>query len=126
MNIKNFIGNLTQVAAPVAVPKADRQIKMDNTQERDGNGQEYYQKQRQKEKMTEEQFNKAIALLRDKHFIKDMQWVVLASEDAGVKYASVQDQQGQLIRKLSEFDLWEVFNDVKSEEKKGQLLKKTA
>ncbi len=126
MNIKNFIGNLTQLTATTVVPKADRQIKMDNTQERDGNGQEYYQKQRQKEKMTAEQFNKAIALLRDKHFIKDMQWVVLASEEAGVKYASVQDQQGQLIRKLSEFDLWEVFEGAKVEETKGQLLKRTA
>ena len=126
VNIKNLIGSLAQITGPTAAAKVDRQIKTDNTQDRDANGQQLYQRERKKEKMTEEQFEKAVSLLREKHFIKDMHWVVLAAEENGLKYAWVQDQSGQTIRKISEFDLWEVFEDAKSEETKGQLLKKTA
>ena len=126
MNIKNLIGNIGQVTSPAAAAKADRLIKTDNTQDRDANGQQMYHKERKKEKMTDEQFEKAVAILREKHFIKDMNWIVLTSEENGVKYACVQDSAGNSIRKIIEFDLWEVFDDVKSEETKGQLLKKTA
>jgi len=126
VNIKNLIGNTNQVTSPAAVGKTDRLIKTDNTQDRDANGQQFYHKERKKEKMTDEQFEKAVAILREKHFIKDMHWVVLTTEENGVKYACVQDSSGNSIRKIVEFDLWEVFDDVKSEETKGQLLKKTA
>lgn len=83
-------------------------------------------KSEKKEKMTDEQFQKAVAILREKHFIKDMHWLVLIAEEDGVKYACVQDSSGNSIRRIAEFDLWEVFEDVKSEETKGQLLKRTA
>ena len=126
MNIKNLIGNSVQTSPATAVNKADRSIKMDNTQDRDANGQQFYQKERKKEKMTDEQFEKALAILREKNFIKDMSWVVLAVEENGSKFACVQDSNGQVIRKIIEFELWELFDDVKPDETKGQLLKKTA
>ena len=126
MNIKNLIGNLTQVTQPTAAAKVDRAIKTDVTQDRDANGQQYYQEHKKKEKMTDEQFEKAVALLREKHFVKDMNWIVLACEEESIKYAWVQDSEGKTIRKISEFDLWEVFGETKTTETKGQLLKKTA
>lgn len=126
MNIKNLIGNVNQVSAPAPAAKPDRMIKTDNTQDRDANGQQFYHQERKKEKMTDEQFQKAVAILREKHFIKDMHWLVLIAEEDGVKYACVQDSSGNSIRRIAEFDLWEVFEDVKSEETKGQLLKRTA
>lgn len=126
MNIKNLIGNVNQVSAPAPAAKADRTIKTDNTQDRDANGQQFYHQERKKEKMTDEQFEKAVAILREKHFIKDMHWLVLVAEENGVKYACVQDSSGNSIRKIAEFDLWEVFEDTKTEETKGQLLKRTA
>ena len=126
MNIKNLLGNSTPVSPVSGANKVDKPIKMENAQDRDANGQQFYQKERRKEKMTEEQFEKAIAILREKNFVKDMNWVVLATSDNDIKVAWVQDSSGQTIRKISEYDLWEVFDDVKSEETKGQLLKKTA
>lgn len=126
MNVKNLIGHLNQITAPAAAAKTERAIKTDNTQDRDANGQQFYQKERHKEKMNDEQFDKAIALLREKNFVKEMNWVVLATFENDLKFAWVQDSQGQTIRKISEFDLWEVFEDAKSVETKGQLLKKTA
>lgn len=126
MNIKNLIGISAPITPAKAVDKADRPIQTENTKDRDANGQQLYYKERKKEKMTDEQFEKAVALLREKHFVKDMNWTVLTSEENGLKFASVQDAQGNIIRKIAEFDLWEVFDDIKSEETKGQLLKKTA
>jgi hypothetical protein len=126
MNIKNFLGISPSVTPASAVQKVDRPIKTDSSHDRDANGQEFYQKEKKKEKMTQEQFDKAVAILREKHFIKDMSWVVKACYDGDFKYAEVQDYTGKTIRKISEFDLWEMFEDAKPDETKGQLLKKTA
>lgn len=125
MNIKNLIGNSAPITPAKSVAKVDRQIKTDNTADRDANGQQFYQKEKKKERMTKEQFEKAIALLREKHFIKDMNWSVMPVNEGDIKYASVQDSSGNLIRKIIEYDLWEIFDEV-AEETKGQLLKKTA
>jgi hypothetical protein len=126
MNIKNLLGNSMPVSPVSSANKVDKPIKTDITQDRDANGQQFYQKERRREKMTDEQFEKAIAILREKNFIKEMNWVVLATFENDIKVAWVQDSSGQTIRKIAEYDLWEVFDDVKSEETKGQLLKKTA
>jgi hypothetical protein len=126
MNIKNLLGNSTPVSPVSSASKVEKPIKLDNTQDRDANGQQFYQKERRREKMTDEQFEKALAILREKNFIKEMNWVVVALIESDIKVAWVQDSSGQTIRKIAEYDLWEVFDDVKSEETKGQLLKKTA
>jgi hypothetical protein len=127
MNVKNFTG-VNAITTPVGqVGKVDRQIKSENTnQDRDANGQQLYNQNRKKEKMTDEQFEKALGLLRGKKFIDDMNWVVTAESDNGVKYACVKDLTGTVIRKIIEYDLWELFDDPKTESTKGQLLKKTA
>lgn len=125
MNIKNLIGNSAPITPANSVAKVDRQIKTDNTADRDANGQQFYQKEKKKEKMTKEQFDKAIAMLKEKHFIKDMHWSVMPVNEGDIKYALVQDQAGNTIRKIIEYDLWEIFDEV-AEETKGQLLKKTA
>lgn len=126
MNIKNLIGNAAPVAPAKEASRVERQIKTDSSHDRDPQGEQYSQQQKKKEKMSQEQFEKAVALLREKSFIKDFHWVVLACEENGLKFAWVQDNSGVSIRKISEFDLWEVFEDPKTSEAKGQLLKKTA
>lgn len=126
MNIKNLIGNAAPLAPVKEASKVERQIKTeDSATDRDPSGQ-YYQQKKQREKMTQEQFEKAVTLLREKAFVKDLNWQVLPCEENGLKFAWVQDSAGVSIRKISEFDLWEVFEDAKSTETKGQLLKKTA
>jgi len=130
MNIRNLLGNANIIGpAATKATAVDRTIKSENTnQDRDGNGQEGYsrQKKKQKEPMTPEQFAKAIELLKQKSFVKDMNWVVLPVEEANVKYAWVQDQEGKSIRKIAEFDLWEIFDSSSEVPNKGQLLKKVA
>lgn len=128
MNIKNLLGN-TAIGTPAATKAGtvNKPIKSENTnQDRDGNGQTGYSRQQKKEKMSPEQFAKAIEILKDKSFVKDMNWIVLAIEENDVKYAWVQDQDGKTIRKIAEYDLWEVFDSTGEIPNKGQLLKKVA
>lgn len=128
MNIRNLLGinSLSTPAANKATP-VNKPIKSENTnQDRDGNGQESYSRQQKKEKMSPEQFAKAIAILKEKSFVKDMNWVVSSIEEDGLKFALVQDQAGALIRKIAEYDLWEVFDTSHDIPTKGQLLKKVA
>ncbi len=127
MNIKNFTG-VNAITTPVGqVSKVGRQIKSESSNEdRDANGQQLYGQKKKKEKMTEEQFQKALGLLKEKKFIKVMNWLVSADTENEVKYAWVKDQNGETIRKIIEYDLWELFDDPAVESTKGQLLKKTA
>ncbi len=128
MNIKNFIGS-TAISTPTQkVSTVDRPIKSsESSPERDANGQQAYGGQKQKkEKMSDEQFTKAILLLKAKPFMKDMNWLVEIFEDSGCRFAWVKDHEGKTIRKISEFDLWDVFESAAAEPNKGQLLKKTA
>jgi hypothetical protein len=125
MNVKNFLGTQASITSVSKVEKVDRQIKTDSTADRDANGQQAYQREKRKDKMTEEQFDQALALLREKSFVKEMSWVVLATMENELKYAWVQDSNGQTIRKISEYDLWDIFDETPAETK-GQLLKKTA
>jgi hypothetical protein len=55
-----------------------------------------------------------------------MNWIVDSEIMNDVKYAWVKDQNDQTIRKIIEFELWELFEDPKPDSTKGQLLKKTA
>ena len=126
MNIKNLLGNSAPITPATSVAKVDRPIQTDSTHDRDANGQEFYQKEKKKEKMSSEQFEKAIALLREKHFIKEMSWVVLAVYEDDMKYAWVQDSSGKSIRKIAEYEMWDLFEETKNPETKGQLLKRTA
>lgn len=126
MNIKGFLGNSVPVSQVASAAKAEKPIQTDSTHDRDANGQEFYQREKKKEKMTNEQFEKALAILREKNFIKDMNWIVMAVYEGDTKYAWVQDQSGQSIRKIVEFELWDLFEDTKKEQTKGQLLRRTA
>lgn len=129
MNIRNLLGLnniMSGVSATNSIQKADRQIKSDNTNDRDANGQMLYQKQKKKEKMTPEQFEKALALLNQKSFMKDMNWMAIEFLENEVRYAEVRDSNGEVIRRLSEYDMWELFDDVSVDQNKGNLLKRTA
>lgn len=132
MNVKNLLGlpiSAAERATTQSLQKVDRMIKPDNTQERDANGQQFYEgKQKRKSvKMTHEQFLRALAVLNEKAFMKEMSWIAVELNDNNFFYADVRDTNANTIRKISEYDLWELFEDVQpGQEKKGQLLKKTA
>ncbi len=128
MNIKNYLGAATVSTPTPKVSNIERPIKSsESSPEKDANGQQFYSKQNQKkEKMTDEQFAKAVILLKAKPFMTEMNWLVEIFNDNGLRYAWVKDQEGTTIRKIAEYDLWDVFETSPAEPNKGQLLKKTA
>lgn len=131
MNIKNLLGlgvPTTERITSQSLRQVDRSIKSEDTQERDANGQQFFDQQKKKNsKMSHEQFLKALGILNEKAFMKEMSWTAVELIDGEHFYAEVKDAQLNVIRKISEFDLWELFEDVRpGEEKKGQLLKKIA
>lgn len=132
MNVKNLMGlpiSATERATTQSLRQVDRSIKSDNTQDRDANGQQFFDQQKKKNttKMTKEQFLRALAILNEKAFMKEMSWTAVELIDGENFYAEVKDMELNTIRKINEFDLWELFEDVRpGEEKKGQLLKKVA
>lgn len=106
---------------------SEKAIKSEMTHDRDANGQAMYQKNKKKEKMSREQAEKAIATLNAKTFMTDMKWVAVLIDDNGFFYAEVKDQEQNVIRKIAEFDLWDVFDLPTAENsQKGNLLKRTA
>ncbi len=127
MNIKNLTGTNALTSPVGQVGKVERQIKSESSHEdRDANGQQSFNQQRKKEKMTVDQFEKALQLLKEKDFVKEMNWSVEAFAENEVKYAWIKDHLNQTIRKIIEYELWELFDDPHSQSTKGQLLKKTA
>lgn len=123
MDIKN-VNNIQSIDL---IRSRQSEIKSDNTQEREANGQSLYQRQKQKKKMTPEQFKEALAKLNAKDFMKEMNWVAHASVKADVQYAEVKDAKGVIIRTISEFDLWELITDTNADiQNKGHLLNKVA
>lgn len=130
MNVKNLAGNaiINSLPATRGADAAEKTIKSESTHDRDANGQAQYQKQhKKKEKMTREQASSAVTILNAKPFMTDMKWVAILIDDDGFYYAEVKDQQENIIRKISEFDLWEVFETSSNEpSQKGNLLRRTA
>lgn len=123
MNIKSL--------SPIAVTmtpqtQAERQIKSDSSHDREPNGQ-YYFAQKKKNKMTDEQFDKALDLLNKKKFMLEMNWTAKKVIVDEIKFAEIRDALNQVIRTISEFDMWDMFSEESPvENAKGQLLKRTA
>lgn len=127
MNVKNFLGSNQLLNGITPTSGVNRAIKSESTHDRDANGQALFQEQKKKKKMTREQAVNAITILNAKHFMLDMKWTALLVDDNGFYYAEVVDQDQKQIRKISEFDLWELLEpQTTTETQKGNLLKRTA
>lgn len=129
MNIKGLVNsNLISggLKSTKDINQTERPIKADNTEDRDANGQEFYSKNKKKQRMTLEQFKKALAILNQKSFMLEMKWIAHEVCENDFYFADVKSADGTVIRRMSEFDLWEMFEDQTAETNKGQLLKKTA
>lgn len=124
MNIKSVLPN-TVISPVKTVDKVDRMIKSDIAHDRDGNGQQTYdQNKKHHEPMTEDQIKMALEHLKNLPFVKEHKWVIQLLLENEKRYVLVLGNLGEVIRKIPEADLWTLPLDL--EDKKGQLLKKTA
>ncbi|MBC7754923.1 MAG: hypothetical protein H7Z71_11845 [Moraxellaceae bacterium] len=123
MNIKG----LNSISIPAVPLKTEKTLKSDSTTDRDANAQYFHNKNKKKQAMTEEQFEQALKTLSKKSFMLEMNWTAKKVVIEEIKYAEVTNTSDEVIRTISEFDMWDLFSDEGSVEKnKGQLLKKIA
>lgn len=123
MNIKG----LSSIAIPAVPLKTEKTLKSDSATDRDANAQYFHNKNKKKQPMTEDQFDQALAILSKKSFMIEMNWTAKKVVNEEIKHAEVTNTSGEVIRTISEFDMWDLFSDEGSVEKnKGQLLKKIA
>lgn len=124
MNIKGMTG--VNIGPPVKpVDKVGRGIKSDSTHERDANGQQAFDQQKQKrEPMSDEQLKQALEQMRRLPGVKEHKWTVDLVIEDGKKFVIVKDNLMNVIRKIPELELWTLPMDEAIPT--GHLLKKIA
>lgn len=129
MNIKGLLGNM--VTSPIrnkeGQTKVDREkpIISDSTHDRDANGQQLYQQNKQQHgPMSDEQFKKAIEYLEALSSVKEHNWIVEIVVEESKRFVLVKDNLGTVVRKIPESELWSLPFD--KDVRTGQLLKKSA
>lgn len=124
MNIKGLLGpNFTQNIQPTDRVAA-RGIKSDSSHERDANGQQTFDDNKQHGPMSDEQIQKAIEHLQSLPAVKEHKWTVELFVENDKKYVLIKDNLMNVIRKIPELELWTL--PLFEESPKGNLLKKTA
>lgn len=129
MNIKGLFGQM--ITTPIrngdgtSVSKAEKSIKADESHERDANGQQAFSdNQREKEPMSDEQFEQAIELMQNLPSVKEHNWKIEKRIENDRRFLVVLDNLGHVVRRIPEAELWTLPFD--KDARTGQLLKKSA
>jgi len=124
MNIKSVL-NPSTITSVKAVDKMERTIQSDSTHDRDPNSNSgYEQNKKNNQPLTEEEIQNALEHLKGLPFVKEHGWVIEMQEEGALRFVLVKDSTGAVIRRFPEADLRTLPVDL--DDKKGQLLKKTA
>lgn len=124
MNIKSVL-NPNTINTVKNIDKVGRTIQSDSTHDRDPNSNSgYQQNKRDNEPLTEEEIKNALEHLKGLPFVKEHGWIIEFHTEGNARFVLVKDNTGTLIRRFPESDLRTLPVDL--DDKKGQLLKKTA
>ena len=129
MNIKGLFGQM--ITSPIrngdgtSVSKAEKSIKSDESHDRDANGQQSFSgQQKEKEPMSEEQFEQAIELMKNLPSVKEHNWKIEKRTENNKHFLFVIDNLNNVVRRIPENELWSLPFD--KDARTGQLLKKSA
>ena len=129
MNIKGLFGQM--ITTPLrngdgtSVSKAEKTIKSDESHDRDANGQQSFSgHQKEKEPMSDEQFEQAIELMKNLPSVKEHNWKIEKRIENDRKFLFVIDNLNNVVRRIPESELWSLPFD--KDARTGQLLKKSA
>ncbi|MFN9068981.1 MAG: hypothetical protein ACK5V3_17275, partial [Bdellovibrionales bacterium] len=86
--------------------------------------QSFGEQKKQRESMSDEQFEQAQNLLQNLPSVKEQNWRVEKIIENEKRFLIVKDTSGQIIRKIPESELWSLPFD--KDARTGQLLKKSA
>ncbi|MBL7543525.1 MAG: hypothetical protein JNL11_06890 [Bdellovibrionaceae bacterium] len=124
MNIKSVL-NPNAINTVKNVERAERTIQSDSTHDRDPNSHPgYEQNQKNNQPLSEDEIQQALEHLEKLPFVKEHGWIIELATENNLRFVLVKDATGQLIRRFPESDLRTLPVDL--DDKKGQLLKKTA
>ncbi|MES3037759.1 MAG: hypothetical protein V4736_07625 [Bdellovibrionota bacterium] len=126
MNIKGLFGNNISTGVRSVERPERAAVRTDITHDRDGNGQEAFQRQEQehREPMSDEQIENCVQYLKDLPAVKEHKWKIEVVKDGDKRFVFVRDNLGSIIRRIPEMELWSLPSDLN--DKRGQLFKKEA
>jgi len=127
MDIKNVMKGIIPIQLTVK-DKVDRTIKSDSTDaDRDAHGKmpSGGEQRQEREPMSDEQMQKCLEHLRSLPGVKDHHFSVELVKEKDKRFVLIKEPGGKVVRRISEAELW-TLQVVASEEKKGQILRKTA
>lgn len=129
MNIKGLFGQM--ITTPIrngdgtSVKKVEKSIKSDESHDRDANGQQTFSdNQKEKEPMSDEQFEQAIELMKNLPSVKDHNWKIEKRIENEKRFLIIFDNLNNIVRRIPEAELWSLPFD--KDARTGQLLKKSA
>ncbi|MES2767648.1 MAG: hypothetical protein V4596_00765 [Bdellovibrionota bacterium] len=123
MNIKNVLNSLVNISG-VDKAKLDHKTKLDASGERDtdlGRGEE----EASKHKMTDTEAQEVLSHLKELDGIKDNNLEVRLEKKEDTYVVYIEDNQGKVVRRIAEAEMWFIYQKQKSSDgKKGQLINK--
>jgi hypothetical protein len=123
------IRGITKILNPFNIQgkdKVEKNIKFDNTHEREGNGQMHSgnDSEHRDQPMNDEQFEQALEHLKKHQVFKDNNLELIVQKVDSKRFVILREANGKVLRRIPESELWSL-QSIKDNEK-GQLLSKSA
>jgi hypothetical protein len=120
MNIKGFFTN--PVLLPSSTEKVGPKMKMQESAERDADGRRQAPQEEAKRHLSEEEFQSCLKKLEEHPGLLANNLTVKVETKDGVKVILIQDPGGNVVRRLSESQLWSAIQAF--DRKTGSILDK--
>ena len=123
MNIKNISPTITQLES-LGRSESKERVRAQDTTDRDANGRQEPQDQQPDHEFNESEWQEAIEKLKKLPAVLKNNLDITPFEVEGKKFVKITSPTGDVLRRLSENEVWITISQVDSERPKGQLLDK--
>lgn len=120
MNIKGFFVN--PLPQSKATEKVSGQLKMQESADRDADGRRQPQEEETKQHLSDEEFKHALESLEKHPGLIANNLTIKVEENGDQKVVFIEDSQGNVVRRLSERQLWSAIQAL--DRKSGSILDK--
>ncbi len=126
MNLKSLSSSITPVDITTRADAAAdvRRSSAQSSADRDADGRQSRDDQKPKRPLTDDEFNEILAKIKELPGIKASNLTVKVVELHNEKWIHIEDASGQVVRRLSQSDLWSFY--FSSGRTTGQLFDKAA
>lgn len=121
MNVKSLTPSLTALDSRPRVDGKEN-VRLQDTGDRDANGQQQQSEHEQKRHLSDSEFDVALAALKENSAVKTHNLQVRVESQSGLRVVLIEDINGQVVRRLTEADLWTVTRE--KDRPTGKLLDK--